>query len=215
MQFINLHTHQFTNNQQFLEIVNQYPLEFNVDVPNYSIGIHPWKINLNNLEQELQIISEKLTTENCIALGECGLDKRIETPLKTQIDVFEKQLEIIKNYNKPIILHLVAAFDELILIKKQSKLANNFIIHGFSKNAQVANQLINEGFFLSFGKHLIQNHALETVFKNLPNEKIFLETDTLVNNLEEIYKFAANCKKISVDEMKKIVWNNYKTVFNQ
>ncbi|MBC7643423.1 MAG: TatD family deoxyribonuclease, partial [Flavobacterium sp.] len=52
---INLHTHKFSNQANVLEIVNQYPLELDVLVPNYSIGIHPWKIDNNTLATELQI----------------------------------------------------------------------------------------------------------------------------------------------------------------
>ena len=53
------------------------------------------------------------------------------------------------------------------------------------------------------------------VFKYIPNDKIFLETDTISESLEEVYTFAAKCKNISVEEMKEIVWNNYQTIFNK
>jgi TatD DNase family protein len=80
MKYINLHTHQFTNRHDILEIVNQYPNEFDVAIPHYSIGIHPWYIAENRLGEDLAIIESKLELENCLALGECGLDKRIEIP---------------------------------------------------------------------------------------------------------------------------------------
>ena len=60
MQFLNLHTHTFTNNPKVLELVNQYPWEFDASPPNYSIGIHPWYIDENRLENDLKIIDEKL-----------------------------------------------------------------------------------------------------------------------------------------------------------
>ena len=44
MQYFNLHTHQFTNQADVLELVNQYPQEFDAAIPFYSIGIHPWFI---------------------------------------------------------------------------------------------------------------------------------------------------------------------------
>ena len=78
MQFFNLHTHKFTNNKAILELVNQYPWEFDATIPNYSIGIHPWHIDKNRLESDLKTIEEKLQLPECLALGECGLDKRIE-----------------------------------------------------------------------------------------------------------------------------------------
>ena len=114
MQFFNLHTHKFSNNPNILELVNQYPWEFDAAIPNYSIGIHPWHIQENRLESDLKIIEEKLQLKECLALGECGLDKRIEIPMEFQIELFEKQIQLAEKYQKPLVLHLVAAFDELI-----------------------------------------------------------------------------------------------------
>ena len=94
MPFFNLHTHKFTNKSNILELVNQYPWEFDIAIPNYSIGINPWHIDKNRLESDLKIIEEKLQLDECLALGECGLDKRIEVPLALQIEVFEKQIAL-------------------------------------------------------------------------------------------------------------------------
>ena len=92
MKFINLHTHKNSNNPESIDIVNQYPLEIEDSIQYYSTGIHPWKIIENNIDQELAIIDNHLKLPNCIAVGECGIDKRIETDLNFQIEVFEKQI---------------------------------------------------------------------------------------------------------------------------
>jgi TatD DNase family protein len=213
MKFVNLHTHFYTNSDSNLEIVNQYPMDFSEEIPLYSIGIHPWHIDDERLNDDLKIIKEKLSLKECISLGECGLDKRIDKIYSAQIDVFESQLNLLHEISKPVILHCVASFDEVISCKKNSGLTSPFIIHGFSKNAQVAKQLLHQDFYLSFGKYLLRNRELGDVFKHIPNEKIFLETDTIAESLEEVYTFAAKCKNISIEEMKEIVWKNYQTVF--
>src|SRR6187397_2073321 len=100
MQFLNVHTHKFTNQESVLEIVNQYPKEFDATIPYYSIGIHPWYIDEKRLEADLQVIESKLLESNCLAVGECGLDKRIEVPFKLQETVFEKQLLLAQKLNK-------------------------------------------------------------------------------------------------------------------
>ena len=87
-KFINLHTHQFSNLSDVIEVVNQYPWEFDASIPKYSIGIHPWYIDENRIESDLNIISEKLQLPECLALGECGLDKRIEITMELQTSVF-------------------------------------------------------------------------------------------------------------------------------
>ena len=213
-KFINLHTHKFSNLSDVIEMVNQYPWEFDTSIPNYSIGIHPWYIDEKRLEKDLEVINEKLQLPECLALGECGLDKRIEIPLDLQISVFKKQLEIVKQTNKPIVLHCVAAYDEVIAIKKEMKIENPMIIHGFSKNEQVAKTLLNNGFYLSFGKYLLRNPDLEKVFTFAPENQILLETDTIEESIYEVYEKAASIKGISVEEMKTIVFTNFSRIFS-
>ena len=213
MQFFNLHTHKFSNNPTTLELVNQYPWEFDAAIPNYSIGIHPWYINESRLESDLKIIEEKLQLKQCLALGECGLDKRIEIPMELQIAVFEKQIALAEKYQKPLVLHLVAAFDELIAIKNRLQISVPIIIHGFSKNQQVAKQLIDNGLYLSFGKYLLRNPELESVFQSIPNDRFFLETDTIEETLQEVYILAAKYKNIPIEDLKEIVNSNFNSVF--
>jgi TatD DNase family protein len=213
-KFINLHTHQFSNDSEVIEIVNQYPWEFDASIPNYSIGIHPWYIDVNRLENDLEIIKEKLQLSECLALGECGLDKRIDIPLSVQITVFKKQLELVQQTNKPIILHCVAAFDEVIAIKKEMKIENPMIIHGFSKNEQVAQSLLKNEFYLSFGKYLLRNPDLEKVINFAPENQILLETDTIEETIYEVYEKAASIKGISVQEMKTRLFANFSKILN-
>ena len=213
-KFINLHTHKFSNLLDVIEVVNQYPWEFEASIPNYSIGIHPWYIDENRLESDLEIIKEKLQLNECLALGECGLDKRIEISLDLQISVFKKQLEIVKQTNKPIVLHCVAAYDEVIAIKKEMKIENPMIIHGFSKNELVAKSLLNNGFYLSFGKYLLRNPDLEKVFTFAPENQVLLETDTIEESIYEVYEKAASIKGISIEEMKAIVFTNFSRIFS-
>jgi len=78
MQHFNLHTHKYTNNSCITELVNQYPWDFDAAIPFYSIGIHPWYIKEERLTSDLEMIAAKLQLKQCLALGECELDKRIE-----------------------------------------------------------------------------------------------------------------------------------------
>lgn len=215
MHFFNLHTHKFTNQPDVLELVNQYPQEFDDSIPFYSIGIHPWYIVEDKLEADLQIIERKLQEENCLAVGECGLDKRIEIPFNLQQLVFEKQLALAEKYQKPVVIHCVASFQEVIEIKRELNISVPMIIHGFSKNKQVAKQLIDNGFYISFGKYLLRNPELKSVFQSIPNDKFFLETDTIEEGIREVYLLAAKYRNIEIEELKQIIKTNYKAVFEK
>jgi TatD DNase family protein len=214
MKFINLHTHKSTIQSITLELVNQYPLECNPSIPYYSIGIHPWFIKQETLENELKIIEDNLQHINCLAIGECGLDKRIEVPFELQKVVFERQLLMAEKHLKPVIIHCVAAFDELIEITNKLQITVPIIIHGFSKNSQVATQLLKQGFYISFGKYLFQMPNLATVLKQMPNDRFFLETDTATQSIEEVYQLAATCKDLSINNLQKTITTNFETIFN-
>ncbi|HLW42572.1 MAG TPA: TatD family hydrolase [Flavobacterium sp.] len=210
--YYNIHTHQFSNNPEIVELVNQYPNEVNSDLPSFTVGIHPWYLNEEQLDEELQLIEKYIEHPNCKAVGECGLDKRIETTLEIQKKVLIPQLILAEKYKKPVILHCVAAYQEIIRIKKELKLTIPLIIHGFSKNAQVAKSLWSNGFYLSFGKYLLLNPELSNVLKTVPVEQIFLETDTMEQTIFDVYSKAENILNRNV---KDLITENYNRVFNQ
>src|SRR5690606_21554272 len=120
------------------------------------------------------------------AVGECGLDKRIDTPLELQKKLCIPQLLLAEKYKKPIILHCVAAYQEIIQLKKQLKLTVPMIIHGFSKNAQVAERLIKIGFYHAFGKYVLLNADVACALKTTPPHQLFLETDTIEQSIFEV-----------------------------
>lgn len=215
MQFLNFHTHKSANRPDVLDMVNQYPDEFDESIAYYSIGIHPWYIVEERIEADLEIINQKLATENCLAIGECGLDKRTVVPFELQVAVFERQLLLAQEHQKPVVIHCVAAFQEVIAIKKKLNITVPMVIHGFSKNEQVAKQLLDNGFYISFGKYLVKNPNLESVFRSIPDNCFFLETDTIEETIESVYDLAAKYKNITIDELQQLIWRNFKIVFNK
>ncbi|RVT74906.1 TatD family deoxyribonuclease [Flavobacterium sufflavum] len=215
MQYFNLHTHQFENQETILELVNQYPWEFDDTIPYYSIGIHPLFINIKRLESDFEILEQKVGLSGCLAIGECGLDKRSETAFEIQLKVLEKQLVLAEKLQKAVVIHCVHAFQELVEMKNRLKLTTPIIIHGFSKKVQLAKQLLDNGFYLSFGRYLLMNPELESVFNSIPENRFFLETDTSDYTIEEVYALAAKYKKITVTELQQIISNNFNTVFNK
>jgi len=208
----NIHTHHFSNNSEIVELVNQYPNEVNIELPNFTVGIHPWYLNETTFLEDLAVIENVIQQPNCNAVGECGLDKRIETSIEIQKNILIPQLLLAEKYKKPVILHCVATYQEIIEIKKELKLTIPMVIHGFSKNSQVAESLIKNGFYLSFGKYLLQNSELENVLKTIPLNQFFLETDMIDQTIFEVYSKAESVLNIDLEP---IIEENYNRVFNQ
>lgn len=208
----NIHTHHFSNNNEIVELVNQYPNEVDTKLPNFTVGIHPWYLNENTFLDDLSVIENAIQYPNFKAIGECGLDKRIETSMEIQKKILIPQLLLAEKYKKPVILHCVAAYQEIIEIKKELKLTIPMVIHGFSKNSQVAESLIKNGFYLSFGKYLLQNPELGNVLKTIPLNQLFLETDMIDQTIFEVYSKA---ERVLNRNLGPIIEENYKRVFNQ
>lgn len=213
MQFINLHTHQFTHQAEVLEIVNQYPNDFDSEIPYFSVGIHPMFIEIDRLEDDFQVLKDKVQLSGCMAIGECGIDKRSAVDLEMQMKVLEKQLEIAEQIQKPVILHCVNGYQELIALKTKVKTTIPLIIHGFSKKDILAQQLLHHGFYLSFGKQILENSNLALVLKNTPNERFLLETDVADIKIQEVYTAAAAYKALAVEEIQTIVNQNFNALF--
>jgi TatD DNase family protein len=182
MEFINLHTHSYTKDDAILEVVNQYPWEFDESIPNYSIGIHPWYIDENRLKSDLNIIEEKLRLNECLALGECGLDKRIEIPFQKQTEVFQQQIELVQNTSKPIILHCVASFQEVISIKKEMNLLRN------PELSEVFEYVTNDRFFLetdTIADTIIDVYQKASNIKNIKLEDL---KEVVKVNFNQVFK---------------------------
>ena len=213
MKFFNLHTHNSTPKPGVVALVNQYPLEFDTSIPLSSVGIHPWHIKEDTVMQELALLEQYMALLQVAALGECGLDKRIAVPFALQQQVFEAQLHLAQQVQKPVIIHCVAAFQELISIVSAQQISVPIIIHGFSKNEQLAQQLLQQGYYLSFGKYLFQQPELADVLTTIPEDRFFLETDTMDRSIQEVYAKAAECKKMSLDELKSTLNCTFAAVF--
>jgi len=73
--------------------------------------------------------------------------------------------------------------------------------------------LIAAGFYLSFGKYLLRNPDLKTVFENIPNDRFFLETDTIEEGIQQVYNVASEYKNITIKELQGIISSNFNNVF--
>lgn len=200
---INLHTHQ---KKEFgLEIMHAKE----VLTSPFSYGIAPFEVNQFLFNETI------CTHKNCLAIGEIGLDKTIQTDINKQIKDFKSQLIYAEKLNLPVIIHCVKAYNELIEIKRSLNPIQPWIIHGFRKT-NLLNTLLKEDFYISVGSAIIHDRKLQASIKTIPNNRLFLETDNDLNhNIEEVYQKVAFLKEISLLALKTIISNNFKTVFKK
>jgi TatD DNase family protein len=214
MIFFDVHTHKKASLKNVFSIENNYPNALDFTSP-FSIGIHPWFVNEDKIEEALLSVEKKLQEENCFALGECGLDKVTTTAFELQQFVFKKQIGLSERYKKPLIIHCVRAFQEIIEIKKEVKPKQIWILHGFQKNVQIAESLLKNGCMLSFGAAIIHNKKLQEVVLEIPLTSILLETDNAAIEIQAIYQKVAEIRKIEVAELQQQIHQNFKNIFKR
>jgi TatD DNase family protein len=214
VKFINIHTHHEENDA--ISILNIFTDVLKITMHNFvSIGLHPWHVQQENVQLKLAELRINATHPHVKAIGECGLDRLTEADLAVQIPVFTEQISIAEAVKKPLIVHCVKAFDELLRIKKSQKITVPLIVHGYNNNTIIAGQLLQNGCYLSFGKALLQeNSNAQKMIQELDYEHFFLETDDADVSIKIVYEMAASLKNIPVEELKEKMMLNFKRLFS-
>ena len=224
--YVNIHTHynNHIGNNEFVEIQNiDVDNIVNVDVSHfYSIGIHPWNLKSQNLKisetQKLgDLESQWLGDLNIKAIGECGLDRACDVDFEIQKEVFIKHIELSEHAAKPLIIHAVRTYTDIISIRKETKAKLPWIIHGFQGNVQSAEQLLrHDGIYLSLGDVLFKNERRASELLNvIPLDRMFLETDVAERDIVEVYDKAVSLSGIEMDKLRNDIFNNFVKIFGQ
>ena len=180
----------------------------------YSAGLHPWY--LENSEQQLLALQQAAQNVNVIAIGECGLDRSCTTDWQLQINVFRQQVALANDLDKPLILHCVRAFDEVIQLLEHVPATIPVIFHGYNNKAATADRLIAKGYYLSFGAAVLRSSTpAARVLSSIPGNRFFLETDDTDVAIADIYQNAAQLRNCATDDIILQVQNNFTTVFKR
>lgn len=145
-----------------------------------SVGIHPWDIT-DYWVKDFDFVQAWASQPQVKAIGECGLDRLVLSPC--QEEVFRAHILLSEEVQKPLIIHCVKAIDTVLSIRKELIPSQPWILHGFRGKPQQAIQLIEAGFFLSFGERF----NVDSV-RICPRERLCMETDDSKILFEEIEK---------------------------
>lgn len=212
--YVNLHSHRKPRVEGEIAIRNAYLKNVNFQSIQYpvSIGIHPWHVHITDVEKALTLITNNLNS--IIAIGECGLDRVINTPINEQISVFKAQINIAEQNHLPIIVHCVKAYSDFANLAKQFHNVQ-FVLHGFSGNSETLKMLLPfKNVYFSVGKHLFNPLSNASIaLKEIPFEKLFLETDTTNLLINNVYIKAAEIIGIEETVLKNQIFNNFEKIF--
>ncbi|MFW5757416.1 MAG: TatD family hydrolase [Bacteroidota bacterium] len=224
-KYIDFHTHKYCqdNHDQlcihniFAHHISSFDKWELFENTFFSVGLHPWHLgtnqeNENYLDQILKVAS----FPKVLTIGECGIDKYIDMPVDKQRSVFLKQIKISEYVSKPVVVHCVKAFDEVLHLRKEINPSQPWIIHGFYSSVQMAEQLIEHGCLVSFGRQLLRkNTKSEVALQKLPLDSFLIETDDEDIRIDDMYKEVSNVKNIPLVDLQKGMKVNFIRLFGE
>lgn len=213
MTFIDIHTHRPFSEPGTIAIRNMRSDFSRIPAQGcYSVGLHPWYLEVDQAEHLPIELLRAAGLRNVVAIGECGLDTRCDTPADLQRAVFIRQIELAQAVQKPLIIHCVRAFEEILTILRKRKVSVPVMFHGFRRSEALARKIIDDGHLLSFGVHLLMASVAE-VFRNLPPNRVFLETDDSEVPISHIYAAAANIWGTDIEGVAAGIEHQFKLIF--
>ncbi len=140
-----------------------------------AVGIHPGSIDSGTTPQQIAALANY---KKCVAIGEIGLDYYwVNDNKEKQIEIFEKQIELAKKLDLPIIVHDRDAHGDTLEILKKHKPKG--VVHCYSGSVEMAEEIIKMGMYIGVGGVITFNNAkkLPDVVRIIPDELLLVETD--------------------------------------
>lgn len=200
-----IHTHH----DLYGAIISTTPEEFRPEPGKfYSVGMHPWSLTSRSKET-FPLLETIVRNEQVVAIGETGLDRlKSGVGYEEQSEYFKHHIYLSEKWHKPLVIHAVKAYDDIIRIHKAERPKQPWIIHGFRGKPETAGQLIREGLYLSFGEYY--NHES---LKFVPLDRLFLETDEGNMPIDKLYRKAARIRNLSTHRLRKSIKENISRIF--
>lgn len=148
----------------------------------FAVGIHPY----DALNYDRKLLENYITHHKCVAVGECGLDyyrlpdtdDDIKKEKILQRDVFVDQVELAREYSKPLIIHIRDASRDSLEILDQYASPLGGVLHCYNADEELL-RLVDKNFYYGIGGVLTFKNAkkLINVYPKIPLERLVIETD--------------------------------------
>lgn len=148
-----------------------------------TIGIHPCDCDELWLKElvDLEAFLKNKKKYKIVGIGETGLDFYHKPFNKErQKDAFKAHIELALNYTLPLVVHAREASDDVLkILEPYIKHGLTGVLHCFSHEDHVAQQLLDWNFYIGIDGHITypKNNELRAIIKRVPLNKLLLETD--------------------------------------
>ena len=167
-------------------------------------GIHPWDAEKGCMLPKFR---------ECDIIGETGLDFAREVDKAAQERLFRAHLETAEKLHKPVVLHVVRAFEPTIKILTDYNI-KSIVFHGFMGSEQQAKEALRRGYYLSFGERSLRSPKTRQAIASTPLNRLFCETDdNPLLDIASVYAEVAEIKGVALAELERNIYENYKRLF--
>lgn len=178
----------------------------------FTAGLHPKSI-AQDWEQELSDIERLASLRGFVGVGECGLDKFAEAPRDLQMEVFMAQLFWAQRIMKPVIIHCVRLYSDVMSLIKKTNFKFPAIFHGYNGNPETTSQLLklpNVHFSFSISSFSMPETSGMKSLPLIPPERLFTETDCDRSaDVAEVIEKIATIKGITASSLQETVYENF------
>lgn len=207
MTIIDIHTHHSGNPQSLQSVLpSQFAPQLGM---HYAVGLHPWHLDVAD-EDALHLLEWLAGHEQVFAIGETGLDSLRGPSLDVQRDWLRQHINIARQVNKPLIVHMVRTSRPLLDEWHAAGAPVPLVVHGMRGNAHVARTLLEAGCHLSYGIHFNPDALRLT-----PRDRLFIETDDAPASIMDVARRVAPVVGMEVDDLIEQVARNAHHLFGQ
>lgn len=193
-----------------------------------TIGIYP-EYSLDTSDEDLKKLEEIAKHEKVVAIGEIGLDYHYDYDKASQKELFIKQLEIADRLKLPFCIHCRDAASDVFEILSENKhlINHSGLMHCYSEGKEWFDKFLGLGLYLSFSGNITYKKSDRTFLKDIPLDRILIETDSPYlspepvrgrknepKNVSFVIEKIASEIGISSEELKKITTENAKRFYN-
>ncbi len=188
-----------------------------------AFGVHPWHFHeVENTPSWLDELRQRLESHPYAWLGEAGLDcyRQGLPPIETQQEMLAAQLELAAALDRPVNLHCVKAWDELVRTLDASYLTGGprpFIVHSFAGPYQMVDILAERGAYFTQGplQSRRDNRKARERAARIPDDRLLLESDAFLAPgrddpaaLADTLAWLADVRRMPVADLATVIMEN-------
>lgn len=183
------------------------------------IGIHPWYVNNVMAKWDVRLQDYLARCPKCM-VGEIGLDK-LHPDYDLQQDVFTRQLNIAAQMSRPVHIHCVRAWGDMVdILTNMPNLPPVIVFHAFAASTEIMHQLskLKSRVYFSFSDAICdaRRHNLVDMVRDVDIDRILVESDGVMSEsgavLRRVITHIAVLRNMNIASLTDTIYNNAKMV---